>query len=182
MPPIAVQAGAPARRRLRDFRPDGYNKGRPRLVQAIWFATSNVAFSRWWFPARWRPPILRLFGAKVGRGVLIRHRVRIHWPWKLSIGDDSWIGEGAWLLDLEPIEIADNVCVSQEALLCTGSHDHTSATFAYDNGPILVQSGAWIGARAIVLRGVVVGAGAVIGAGSVVRRNIPAAAVSVSEA
>jgi carbonic anhydrase/acetyltransferase-like protein (isoleucine patch superfamily) len=79
-----------------------------------------------------RPATLRAIGATIGQGVLIRHRVRIHWPWKLTIGDHSWVGEGAWLLTLEPIHIGRNACVAEDALLYTGSHDRRSKTFEFD--------------------------------------------------
>ncbi len=94
-----------------------------RVTQALWLFVSGAVFMRWWCPAKLRVTILRAFGAEVGENVLVRHRVRIHWPWKLDIGDNSWIGEGAWLLNLEPITIGSNVVISQDALICTGSHD-----------------------------------------------------------
>ncbi len=162
---------------LRGFRGDGYDKGRSKLVQALWFACMNLVWAKWWCPPRARPAILRLFGAEVGTNVFIRHRVRVLWPWKLTVGDDVWIGEDAWLLDLEPITIGHDVCVSQGAFLCTGSHDRRSPTFEYDNGPIAVEPGSWIGARATVLRGVTVGAGAVVAAGAVVRTDVPPGAL-----
>ena len=158
---------APGERSLRSFTGHGYDKGRPTAVQALWFAVMNLVFSAWWFPARWRPPLLRLFGASVGRRVLIRHRVRVLWPWKLTIGDDCWIGEDAWFLNLEPITLEHDVCVSQGALLCTGSHDRHDPAFGYDNGPIHVGAGAWVAARATVLRGARVEPGEVVPAGTV---------------
>ena len=121
---------------------------------------------------RARVAILRAFGAQIGDGVLVRHRVRIHWPWKLTIGDNSWIGEGAWILNLEPVTIGANVCVSQDAFLCTGSHDRRSPTFEFDNGPITIGDGAWVAARATVLRGVTLSDNAVIRAGSVTARDV----------
>jgi putative colanic acid biosynthesis acetyltransferase WcaF len=149
-------------RRLRDFTGTGYDKGRGIAHQAAWFAVMNLAFSAWWLPARLRPAILRAFGAQIGERVLIRHRVRVLWPWKLTIGDDCWIGEGAWLLNLEPITIDHDVCVSQEAFICTGSHQHRDPAFAFDNAPIHIGAGAWIGARAVVLRGSTVAAGELV--------------------
>ncbi len=98
--------------------------------------------------------------------MLIRHRVRVLWPWKLAIGDDCWIGEGAWLLNLEPITIEHDVCISQEAFLCTGSHDHKDPAFGFDNGPIHVGAGAWVAARAIVLPGATIQAGQLVPAGA----------------
>lgn len=149
-------------RDLRSFTGAGYDKGRSVLWQAAWFAVLNLVFVKWWLPPRLRPPILRLFGATVGERVLIRHRVRIQWPWKLTIGDDCWIGEGAWLLNLEQITLSDDVCISQEALLCTGNHNHKDPSFEFDNAPIKVGEGAWITARSVVHRGTTVSPGAMV--------------------
>jgi putative colanic acid biosynthesis acetyltransferase WcaF len=164
---MTASPGTPAQRSLRSFTGAGYDKGRPVVVQALWFAVMNLLFMKWWFPPRLRPPLLRAFGARIGERVFIRHRVRVLWPWKLSIGDDCWIGEDAWLLDLEPITIEHDVCISQGAFLCTGGHDHRDPGFEYDNGPIHLGAGAWIAARATVLRGAHVAPGEVVPAGSV---------------
>ena len=161
-------------RSLRSFTGRGYDKGRPVAVQAAWFAVQNLVFAKWWFPACWRPAVLRAFGATVGERVFVRHRVRVLWPWKLTVGDDCWIGEDAWLLDLEPITLDRDVCVSQGAFLCTGSHDRLDPAFEYDNGPITVGAGAWIAARAIVLRGARVAPGEVVPAGAVRSARGPA--------
>lgn len=166
-------------RDLAGFTGAGYDKGRPKLVQALWFAALNLVFYRWWCPARLRVIVLRMFGATIGNGVLIRHRVRVLWPWKLTVGDNCWIGEDAWLLNLEPITIGRDVCLSQGAMLCTGSHDRRSPTFEYDNGPITVADGAWVAVRATVLRGVTVGAGATVAAGAIASRDVPPGAVVV---
>ncbi|MFJ3697187.1 WcaF family extracellular polysaccharide biosynthesis acetyltransferase [Streptomyces sp. NPDC090052] len=160
-------------RNLPAFTLAGYDKGRGRLTQALWFAVMNTVFMAWFCPARLRVALLRAFGATVGEGVLIRHRVRVLWPWKLTVGDHTWIGEGAWLLNLEPVTLGAHVCVSQEALLCTGSHDHRAADFRYRNAPIVVKDGAWVAARATVLAGVTIGAQAVVAAGTVVHRDLP---------
>ncbi|NDZ78079.1 MULTISPECIES: WcaF family extracellular polysaccharide biosynthesis acetyltransferase [unclassified Streptomyces] len=160
-------------RNLPAFTLAGYDKGRGRLTQALWFAVLNTVFMAWFCPARLRVALLRAFGATIGEGVLIRHRVRVLWPWKLTVGDHTWIGEGAWLLNLEPVTLGAHVCVSQEALLCTGSHDHRAADFRYRNAPIVVRDGAWIATRATVLAGVTIGAQSVVAAGTVVHRDLP---------
>jgi putative colanic acid biosynthesis acetyltransferase WcaF len=160
------------RRRLGGFTGAGYDKGRSLAWQAAWFATQHLIFAKWWFPARLRPRVLRAFGATIGRDVLIRHGVRVHWPWKLTIGNDCWIGEDASLLNLEPITIGSDVCISQGAFLCTGSHDRRSPTFEFDNGPITIGDGAWVAARAIVLRGTTMYEGTIVGAGAVVARDV----------
>jgi len=163
------------------FTKAGYDKGRSKLVQASWFACMNLAFMPWFVPARLRVLLLRAFGADIGDGVLIRHRVRVLWPWKLSVGANAWIGEGAWILNLEPVRIGANACLSQEAMLCTGSHDHRREDFAYANAPITIGDGAWVGARATILPGVVVGREAVVGAGAVLASSLADQGLVLSE-
>jgi putative colanic acid biosynthesis acetyltransferase WcaF len=173
----ASKYDAPPLRSLADFKGTGYDKGRPYIVQAAWFAMQNLVFSKWWLPQALRPILLRLFGAEVGNNVFIRHRVRVLWPWKLMIGDNCWIGEDAWILNLEPVHIGHDVCVSQGAFLCTGSHDMASPTFEYDNAPIMIGDGVWLGAQAMVLRGVTIGSGSVIAARACIRSNVSAGSV-----
>jgi len=177
-------------RDLAGFTGSGYDKGRNVAWQALWVAASSLIVERSWCPARLRLLVLRAFGAHIGTGVLIRQHVRIHWPWKVTIADNVWIGVDSWLLNLEPITIGSNVCISQGVFLCTGSHDHRSRTFEFDNAPIVIEDGAWIAARATVLRGVTIGAGALVGACALVTRSVapgsrvlaPAATVTVEKA
>lgn len=158
-------------RRLADFDRSGYDKGRSVLGQAAWFAVCHLIFVKWWLPPALRPPILRLFGGKIGSGVLIRHGVVVQWPWKVAIGDDCWIGERAWFINLECITLEDNVCVSQGAVLCTGSHVHDDPRFRYDNAAITLGSGTWVGLGATVLRGVNLAPHSLVPAGAVARRS-----------
>nr|WP_197483244.1 DapH/DapD/GlmU-related protein [Rhodococcus sp. 852002-51564_SCH6189132-a] len=159
-------------RDLSKFSGAGYAKGRSVLVQIAWLCVSGAVFTRWWCPSKIRVLILRLFGASVGEGVLIRHGVKIHWPWKLSIGNNTWIGEQVWILNLEPVSIGSNVCVSQGVFLCAGSHDRKSSTFEFDNGPIRIEDQVWIAARATVLRGVTIGHHSTIGATALVTSDV----------
>lgn len=158
---------------LAGFQGYGYDKGRNIVWQAIWVLISKYVIEQVWCPNRLRIWILRKFGAKIGAGALIRHGVQIHWPWKLVLGDNVWIGVDAWLLNLEHIIIESNVCVSQGVLLCTGSHDRSSPTFEFDNGPIIIEESSWIAARATILRGVTIGSNSLIGATALVVKNVP---------
>jgi putative colanic acid biosynthesis acetyltransferase WcaF len=162
-----------ARFSLGGFTGANYSKGRGFPVQVLWMMVSRGITMRWWCPKRLRVFLLRLFGARIGRGTLIRHDVKIHWPWKLEIGHDSWIGESVWILNLEPVVIGSNTCISQDVLLCTGSHDRFSPTFEFDNGPITVGDSVWIAARATILRGVHIADGATVGATTLVTRDVP---------
>ncbi|OBF16607.1 DapH/DapD/GlmU-related protein [Mycobacterium sp. ACS4331] len=160
---------------LAGFTGTGYQRGRALPIQVLWLMSRGVLM-RWWCPNSVRVAVLQMFGARIGAGVVIRHQVRIHWPWKLAVGRDSWIGEDAWVLNLEQVTIGSNTCISQGVLLCTGSHDRRSATFEFDNAPIEVGDAVWIAARATVLRGVTIGDGATVGATAIVARDVPAAA------
>jgi len=142
-------------------------------VQALWFLTSKLTFERFWFPPYFRPHLLKIFGGKVGRRVLIRHDVRIMWPWKFSAGDDCWIGEGARIINLETVSLGDDVCLSQEVMVCTGSHDYRKSSFDYRNAAIKIGDGVWVAARATLLPGVTVGECSVVAAGEIVRHDIP---------
>lgn len=150
-----------------------YAKGRGYLSQALWVALSTLVFTQVWCPNRVRCAMLRWFGATIGEKVLIKHRVRIHWPWNLSIGDNSWVGTDAELYNVADIVIGSDVCISQHVYLCTGSHDPHSPTFAFDNGPITVEDGVWLCARSTVLRGVTVGANTIVGATALVTSDVP---------
>lgn len=172
--PTPLGRPEPGRRfSLAGFTGVGYDKGRSPAIQVLWLMSRSL-IRGWWCPIRVRVAVLRLFGAQIADGVLVRHDVKIHWPWKLTIGADSWIGEEVWILNLEPVRIGSDTCISQGAMLCTGSHDRRSPTFEFDNAPIVVGDAAWVGARAVVLRGVTVGDGATIGATALVTRDVPA--------
>ena len=121
--------------------------------------------------------VLRAFGAKIGRGVVIKPRVTITFPWKLTVGDHVWLGEECWLLNLAPIVIESNVCISQRAFLCTGNHDYKSPSFDLITRAISVEQGAWIGAGAFVGPGVAVGNHAVLTAGSVATADLQASGI-----
>jgi putative colanic acid biosynthesis acetyltransferase WcaF len=153
----------------------GLVRDRSRLIEATWYLIKCAFFlSAIPWPSSFRSALLRLFGAKIGRHVYIKPRVNIHFPWKLQIGDYTWIGEEVFLLNMEPILIGAHCCISQRAFLCTGDHDFKQVNMPYRNRPITVEDGAWVGAQAFVAPGVTIGSEAVIGAGSVVTRDQPA--------
>lgn len=132
------------------------------LVQSTLFALSpQIAYG-------WRRWLLRLFGARIGTGVLIRPSARCIYPWRLEIGDHSWIGEDVELYTLAPITIGRDVVISQRSFLCAGGHDPSLPSFDTTTAPITVEDEAWIAADVFIAPRVRVGRGAVIGARSTV--------------
>lgn len=115
--------------------------------------------------------MLRAFGAKIGKGLVIKNNVIVKSPWNLTVGDNCWIGESVWIDNLDKVSIGSNVCISQGALLITGNHDYTKSNFPYRNAPITVEDGAWIGANTTVTAGVTIARNSVITVGSVVTKT-----------
>lgn len=119
-----------------------------------------------------RIAILRLFGARIGHNVIMRPRIRVKFPWNLTIGNNSWIGEGVWVHNQAMVKIEDNVVISQETFITTGSHE-AQQTMDLLVRPITICSGVWITSRCIVLQGVEIGTNCLITPGSVVHQSLP---------
>lgn len=159
-------------RRLKDF--IGNQKtGTTKTSLGFWFLVEHLFFKTLLCPSSLRPMILKLFGASIGQGVLIRRGVRIHFPWNLKIGENCWIGEEVWFINHEKITIGSNVCISQRSIICSGGHDYKSASLEYAHMPIKILDGAWICLDAKVLPGVTIGECSVVSAGEVVRKSLP---------
>lgn len=123
--------------------------------------------------------MLRKFGAKIGDRVLVRPTARITYPWKVEIGDNSWVGDDATLYSLGQIVIGANSVISQKSYLCTGTHDYDSSSFDIYSYPIKIGDGTWIAADVYVAPGVVVGSGSVVGARSSVYKDLPAGVLAI---
>jgi len=121
--------------------------------------------------------LLRVFGANVGDGVIIRPSARITYPWKVTIGANSWIGDRAELYSLDRIEIGADCCISQDCYLATASHDIHSLSFDYVTGPICVDNEAWLASGVFIMPGITIGKGAVIAARSVVTKDVSSGAI-----
>lgn len=145
---------------------------REMLGRVLW-AFASPLFR--WSPRicwEWRCYILRLFGAKIGRGVHIYPSVRILIPWNVSLGDESAIGDRAIIYALGLISVGQRATVSQGAHLCAGSHDIRSPSRDLLKPPITIGNDAWICADAFVGPNVTVGSGAIVGARAVVVRDV----------
>ena len=153
--------------RLDQFDSSAFDRGRPRLVEALWLLVQALFVSSWIPGSAHRVALLRLFGARIGKGVMVKPGARIKFPWRLEVGDFSWIGEDAWIDNLATVTIGRNCCISQGAYLCTGSHDWSRTTFDLVLKPITIEDEAWIAAAGVVGPGVIVGRRAVLTLGSV---------------
>jgi len=156
-----------------------FDRGAGRVKELCWLLVRWFFFTMPFVPSnRVRTFLLRRFGARVGRGLVIRSGAKIKFPWRLTVGDNVWIGEEAEVLNLAAVTIGDDVCISQRAFLCTGNHDYRSPTFALITEPIRIESGAWLGAMAFVGPGVTVRSHAVLTAGSAAIEDLPAYTVN----
>ena len=151
-----------------------YDPSQPMWVQAVWFLVGLPILRCSILPlSPVRRGILRMFGAKIGAGVVIKPGVRVKYPWLFSVGDHSWVGEDCWIDNLALVTLGRNVCISQGAYLCTGNHDWSDENFSLFVKPINIADGAWVGARAFVAPGINLGEYAVLTAASVAKDDIP---------
>jgi putative colanic acid biosynthesis acetyltransferase WcaF len=118
--------------------------------------------------------LLRLFGAKVGNGLVIKPAVNIKYPWFLEIGDNVWIGENVWIDNLTQVKIGNNVCISQGAMLLCGNHNYKKVSFDLMLGAITLEEGVWIGARTTVCPGVTCYSHSILSVGSITAKDLEA--------
>jgi putative colanic acid biosynthesis acetyltransferase WcaF len=159
---------------LKGYTVGNFDRGAPRWREALWIAVKCVFFLNalpW--PSALRVALLRMFGAHVGEGVVVRGNVNVTYPWRITIGDHAWLGEEVLVLSLAPVTIESNVCISQRAFVCTGSHDFRSPGFNLVTKPVAVRAGSWIAAQAFIGPGVEIGEGSMVAAGSVVTEDVP---------
>jgi putative colanic acid biosynthesis acetyltransferase WcaF len=150
-----------------------YTPGTSVWKQLLWYFLGEPLFRTHWLPfTKLKVLLLRMFGAKIGQQVRIKPGVRVKFPWRLTVGDYTWIGENAWLDNVAPINIESHVCISQDVYLCTGNHDWRDPNFKLIPAAIHIAEGSWIAARAVIGPGVTIGKGAVLALGSVTGRSL----------
>ncbi len=151
---------------LSRFNSSDFDRGAPRWKEVFWWIVRSVLFAPWIpMPSSVKVIALRCFGAKLGKGVVIRSRVNITFPWRFECGDHVWIGDEVVILSLGQVTLGSNVCLSQRAFLCTGSHNFSEPTFDLIVGPIIIRDGCWIAAGGFVGPGVVLDSGTMVEAG-----------------
>ncbi|HTB53370.1 MAG TPA: WcaF family extracellular polysaccharide biosynthesis acetyltransferase [Ferruginibacter sp.] len=143
--------------------------------QAVWYFINIIFFKNALnISSASKVLLLKMFGATIGQGVVVKPSVNIKYPWKLRIGNNSWIGEEVWIDNLSEVIIGANVTLSQGALILTGSHDHTKTTFDFISLPVILEEGVWIGAKAVVFGGVTCQSHSILGINSVAEQDMKA--------
>ncbi|HZL37428.1 MAG TPA: putative colanic acid biosynthesis acetyltransferase [Tepidisphaeraceae bacterium] len=159
---------------LSRFRLPANFRGRPGWMVQLWWLVQGSLFA--WSPQfmyAWRRFLVRLFGMKIGKAVILRPSATVAYPWKVSIGDYAWIGDDVVLYSLGEIEIGANAVISQRSYICAASHNHTVPTFDIFDRKVTIGAEAWIATDVFVGPGVTIGAGTVVGARSSVFSDLP---------
>ena len=152
-----------------DFRPGS------RVAIILWYCCSHLVFTHAWLPFNGlKRSLLRLFGAEIGAGVVIKPKVRIKYPWHLCIGQHSWIGEDVWIDNLGKVDIGAHCCISQGATILSGNHDYKQPSFDLIVKPITLEDGVWIGARSTVVQGIHCASHSILTVGSVAAADLEA--------
>lgn len=157
------------------FKNPEYHPGRSWLVRILWYVVNAVFLKSYLLPfSGVKRFLLRLFGAEIGKAVVIKPNINIKYPWRLHIGNNSWIGEEVWIDNLADVSIGESVCVSQGAYLLTGNHNYKTSDFKLMTGEITIENGAWIGAKSVVCPGVQVQSHAILSVASVATHHLKA--------
>jgi putative colanic acid biosynthesis acetyltransferase WcaF len=159
---------------LSKFQNESYHPGSI-LKRITWYIINRLFFrTSILYPTVIKVAILRLFGAKIGKGMVIKPNISIKYPWFLEIGNHVWFGENTWIDNLVNVKIGDNVCISQGAFILTGNHDYKKSSFDLIIGEIHLEDGVWIGAKSIVGPGVKCLSHSVLTAGSIASKDMDA--------
>jgi putative colanic acid biosynthesis acetyltransferase WcaF len=158
--------------RLNEFDKSNLQRGRGKLTEVAWWLVKvAVVQSKFPWPSIVRKTLLIAFGAKIGKGFYCRPELSVHFPWKLSIGDNVWLGDRTTLHNIFPLVIESNVAFGHEVFVTSGSHDIEDSRFAYRNAPVHIESSVFLGSRCVVQAGVRISEGSAIAAGAVVTRD-----------
>jgi putative colanic acid biosynthesis acetyltransferase WcaF len=158
---------------LKTYNNEWFKPGKNALTRTIWYCINAIFVNSYIIPfSPFKVFLLKLFGAQIGKGVNIKPKVNIKYPWKLTIGDYSWIGEKVWIDNLDEVIIRKNCCLSQESMLLCGNHDFKKTTFDLITKPITLKNGSWVGAKSIVCPGVTFEENSILSVGSVATNDL----------
>ena len=163
---------------LKEFDNTSYQPG-SMAKRSLWYVVNVLFFNTSVpFPNSLKRMLLRIFGAKIGKGVILKPKVNIKYPWMLGVGNHSWIGEGVWIDNLGNVEIGENCCLSQGVMLLCGNHNFSVSGFDLTVEEIRLEDGVWLGAKSIVTPGVTCGSHAVLTVGSIASKNLEAYSIN----
>jgi putative colanic acid biosynthesis acetyltransferase WcaF len=146
-----------------------------RLARSLWQVVYLLLFRPSPRPLhRWRALLLRCFGASLGPNCHIYARCVIWAPWNLRCDEGACIADGAVVYNAAPVHLGSRAIVSQDAYLCTATHDIDDPAFPMVTAPIHIGAHAWVCARAAVLPGVSVRDGAVLALGAIASADLEA--------
>lgn len=165
---------------LKNFKPPKNFRGKSKWTVQVWWIVDAVFFKcSPQIMYGWRRFLLKAFGAKIGKGVIVRPSAQITYPWKVSIGDYSWIGDDVVLYSLGEIEIGNNTVISQRSYICTGSHHYNSESFEIYAEKITIGHKCWLATDVYVAPSITIGDFTVVGARSSVFSDLPSNKVCV---
>ena len=148
-----------------------YSEDKPHYkIMVIWRVLNATLFPL--LGRRARLWLLRLFGMKMERRALVYRSARIYAPWNLTLEDGVVIGPRCEVYNKEKVFVGYEVTISQDAFICTASHDITRKDQALIAKAIRINGYSWVAARAIIMPGVTIGEGVIVGAGSVVTKDV----------
>lgn len=156
---------------LSKFKKSNLYKEKNIIVNYLWYILNNFFLNSSIPSSKLRVFLLRLFGSEIGKNVYLKPKINIKFPWKLKIGDNSWIGENVWIDNISDIKIGKNCCISQGVYFCTGNHDFKKESFDLVSENIVIGDSVWVGAKSIIGPGSIVKSGKFLKLGTNYNKN-----------
>lgn len=161
--------------KLSNYDNSWYSPGKGPIIRLVWYFVNSIFLNSYIFPInKFKVLLLKLFGAKIGKGCVIKPNVNVKYPWKLKLGDYVWLGENVWIDNLDHVEIGSNACLSQGAMLLCGNHNYKLETFDLMTKRITLEEGSWVGAKSVVGPGVTMRSHAVLSVMSFANKDLEA--------
>lgn len=157
---------------LGKFKNDWFKPGSKIKILLWYFVNRLFINTNFPYPNLFKKMLLKAFGGKIGKGVVLKPKINIKYPWLLVVGNHVWVGEQVWIDNLAKVTIGDNVCISQGAMLLCGNHDYKKSTFDLIIGEIVLKEGSWVGAKSVVCPGVTLGNSSILSVGSVANKSL----------
>jgi len=158
---------------LSSFDNSHFSPGKNHLTVILWFIIGRIFINTYFpVPISLKRFVLRAFGASIGKGLVIKPKVNIKYPWNLSVGDFCWIGEQVWIDNLVKVTLGNHVCLSQGAMLLTGNHNYKKTSFDLIVRTIVLEDGVWVGAKSTVCPGVRCKSHSMLGVGSIATASL----------